>query len=399
MKILVVCQYYYPEPFKLTEICEELVKRGHIVTVLTGLPNYPDGVIPEAYRHKKLRNEIRNGVEIIRCFEIARKKGAVRLGINYLSFALSSTAEQRHIKNDFDIVFVYQQSPVIMAYPALKYKKRNKVPIYLYCCDIWPDSMKMYIRSEKNPFYKVVKWLSKRIYQNCELISVTSEPFIDYFINIHGIPRDRLTYLPQHSADVNMDLGSNEDNGICDFVFMGNIGIAQDIECILRAAKELKPFDGIKIHFVGDGSYACTAKQIVREEKLSDIVIFHGRHPVDKLSDFYRLADACLLTLKADSLVGLTMPSKLQGYMAAGKPIVGAINGAAQSTIRAANCGICVNAGDSHALAKAMMSIAEEKEKYKDCGKNAREYFLLHFTINRYIEQLEKNMSDVIGGK
>ena len=344
MKILVICQYYYPVMFKLVDICEDLVTRGHTVTVVTGLPNYPDGVIPEEYKDGKNREETHNGVKIIRCYEIARGHGPVRLGLNYISFMLSATRKLKQMRDCYDIIFVYQQSPVMMAYPAIRYKKRHNTPIYLYCCDIWPDSLKMYIHSEKNPIYKIVKLFSTKIYRSCNMVGVTSKPFIEYFNRVHGVSAEKLTYLPNHAEDNSRYPIETIDNGVVDFVFTGNIGIAQDIGCIIEAVDEIKDIPGFHVHFVGSGSYEETAKNLCHVKNLEKYITFHGRHPVEKMTQFYQLADYCLLTLKADSLVGLTMPSKLQGYMAAGKPVIAAINGAAREVIEEADCGISVDA-------------------------------------------------------
>ncbi|MCR3921088.1 MAG: glycosyltransferase family 4 protein [Firmicutes bacterium] len=169
---------------------------------------------------------------------------------------------------------------------------------------------------------------------------------------------------------------------------MGNIGIAQDIDCILDAVQKLKSDFNFKVHFVGDGSYLENSKLIVNEKGLSNHVVFHGRHPLDYMPKYYMLADACLLTLKGDSLVGLTMPSKLQGYMAAGRPVIGAINGAAQEVIKESKCGECVNASDSKALAKAMKDFIENPNKYKNCGNNGRKYFIDNFTKDIYMKKL-----------
>lgn len=388
MKILVVCQYYYPEQFRINDICEELVLEGHSVTVLTGLPNYPEGRIYPGYRWGKKRRETINGVNVIRSFEIARGNGAFRLGLNYLSYMLSASLKIFFMKKDFDLIFVYQLSPVTMAFPAIIGKKIAKLPIYLYSCDIWPDSMKNIISNENNIVYRLLKKFSAYIYSQSDGIGITSRPFIYYFNNVHSISIDKISYIPQHAEENYLSINKPEDNGVVDFVFMGNIGLAQDIYCILDAVQELKNDFSFKVHFVGDGSYLENSKLIVNEKRLSNHVIFHGRHPLDDMPKFYRLADACLLTLKGDSLVGQTIPSKLQGYMAAGRPVIGAINGAAQEVIRESECGVCVNAGDSKALAEVMKDFIENPGKYQKYGENGRKYFVDNFTKKIYMEKL-----------
>lgn len=392
MKILIVSQYYYPEQFRINDICEQLVQAGHSLTVLTGLPNYPTGKIPNEYRFGRKRKENINGVKIIRCFEIGRRKGAIGMILNYTSYMLSASIKALFLKKDFDIIYVYQMSPVTMALPAIIMKKRSKKPLYLYCCDIWPESIKNIISDENSFIFKIVKKFSKYIYSKCDAITVTSKPFIEYFNKEHSILSENISYIPQHAEDIYLQMDFTPENDITDFVFMGNIGIAQDIDCILNAAEKIKYIPNFKIHFVGEGSYLEKSKILVHEKGLQDIVVFHGRHPLEEMPYFYKLADACLLTLRADNLIGLTMPSKLQGYMAAGKTVIGAINGAAHEVINESQCGICVNAGDTSALSEAMKDFIENPFKYKACGENGKRYFINHFTKEKHMESLQKEL-------
>ena len=399
MKLLVVCQYYYPEQFRINDICEQLVQDGHTVTVLTGLPNYPVGKIPNNYRWGRKRKEVINGVNVVRSFEIGRKSGVIGMAMNYASYMISASIKALFLKKDFDIIFVYQLSPVTMALPGVVMKKLCKKPLYLYCCDIWPESMKIIISDDGRFIYKLVKKFSRYLYSKCDAITVTSQPFIKYFNKEHSIPTEKISYIPQHAEDIYTKMDFSPSDDITDFVFMGNMGIAQDIECILEAAEEIKNIPKFKIHFVGDGSFLEKSKTFVQAKGLNDIVVFHGRYPLEKMADFYKLADACLLTLKAENLIGLTMPSKLQGYMAAGKPVVAAINGAAQEIIKQSECGICVNASNSKELAEAMKDFIESPCKYKDCGENGRRYFEKHFTKHIFMEKLEEELNRLVEGK
>lgn len=396
MKILVVCQYYYPEQFRINDICEQLVKNGHQVTVLTGLPNYPTGHIPSEYKLGRKRKEIINGVEILRTFEIGRKSGVMGMALNYASYMLSASIKAIFFKKDFDCIFVYQLSPVTMALPGVVLKKITNKPLYLYCCDIWPESMKNILPNEDSLIFKVVKKFSTFLYSKCDEITVTSKPFIEYFNKEHKIPTGKISYIPQHAEDIYLEMDFSASNNMIDFVFMGNIGIAQDIDCILDATEMIKDTSNFKIHFVGDGSYLNKSKDIVKVKGLDNIIVFHGRHPLEQMPEYYKLADACLLTLKDENLIGLTMPSKLQGYMAAGKTVIGAINGAAQEVIDESQCGVCVNASNSKALAMAMKDFINNPEKYKSCGKNARDYFKKHFTKQIFIDKLEKKLNDLV---
>ena len=398
MKILAVCQHYYPENFQITPICEQLVQDGHEVTVLTGLPNYPKGEVPQEYK-KGHREETVHGVHIIRCFEIGRKIGVFHLAVNYASFCLSSLWKAGRLKERYDIVLSYQLSPVLMALPARKYAKKHRVPLFLYCCDLWPESLKVYIKSEKNPLFRVMKRVSRRLYCSCDRIAVQSVSFLSYLHWTHGVPQERMFYLPAFAdeAYLNMDLAA-EDNGTTDFVFLGNLGIAQDLTTVMHAIEKIKAVPDFKVHFVGDGSCLQEIKLFAKEHELEDVVTFYGRRPVEEMPKYYKLADACLLSLKADSQVGYTMPAKTQGYMAAGKPIIGMIDGSARQVIEEANCGVCVPADDIDGLANVMRDFISHPEKYNDCGENGRRYFRENFRKSIFMERLENEMEQLCEG-
>ena len=395
MKILTFCQYYYPEEFQITPICEQLVSDGHEVTVITGLPNYPTGIIPEEYRTGH-RDEILNGVRIIRCHEVGRKKGAIHLAMNYLSYVRSASRKVKKLSDDFDLIFVYQLSPVLMAIPALKYKKKNDIPLFLYCCDLWPESMKVYVSSEKNPIFKWVKRISQKVYRSADRIACQSTSFLPYMKNTHDISEERLVYIPAFADETYLTQDFTPKDDVVDFVFLGNLGIAQNLIEVLQAIEKIKDIPGFKVHFVGDGSALDKMKSFVAEHNLDSLITFYGRRPVEEMSKFYGMADACLVSLKADTQIGLTLPTKVQGYMAAGKPIIGMIDGSAQHVIRESGCGICVKAGDVDGLAAGMQDFIENRNKYRDCGDKAREYFKKNFRKDIFMNKLEEEFERLV---
>ena len=395
MKILVVCQYFCPEDFQINSICERLAQDGNEVTVLTGLPNYPSGIIADEYKHGKKRDELLYGVHVIRCFEIGRKKGVIGLAANYLSYCISATRQAKKLRDDFDIVFIYQLSPVLMAIPGLKYAKKHKVPTLLYCCDLWPESLKLYIAKERNIIYRVVKRLSTAIYSSCTMVACQSNSFLPYMKKTHALPEERLMYLPAFADEQYIHEDFTCENDEVNFVFMGNLGIAQDLMTVLAAIEMMKGVPGFIVHFVGDGSCLEKMKAFVRDKKMEGIVRFYGRRPVEEMPRFYKLADACLVSLDASNLTRLTLPSKVQGYMAAGKPIIGMIDGSAQEIIHESGCGVCVPAGDAAGLANAMRDFVMNKEAYKNCGIHGRAYFMQHFRKDAFFKSLYTTLDKV----
>lgn len=399
MKILIVSQYYYPEQFQINEIAPALVELGHSVTVLTGLPNYPKGEIYEGYKDAHKSREVINGVEVIRVKEHPRKKGALHLLWNYWSFVAKGNRKVKKLKEKYDIVLAYQLSPVTSAYPAIKYAKKHKVPLLLYCLDIWPESAQAQF-SSKNIFYKVIAKISRGIYQKSAHISVTSRPFIDYLNQENGISWDKMSYIPQHASTefLSLDLTA-EDNGVMDFMYAGNLGKGQRIDVIIRATEILKDRADFKVHLVGDGSQRAELEALTKECGVEDKVVFYGNQSRSDMAQYYKKADALLITLRGNNAVGDTMPGKLQMYMTTGKPIFGAINGAAKETIEESKCGKCVDSGDAEGLAMIMKEYIESPIDFASCGENAKQYFKTHFTKEIYMSALEQKIQELVEGK
>lgn len=407
MKILIVTQYYFPEQFQINEIAPELVKRGHDVTVLCGVPNYPKGVVYNGYatKNERLQAEAeyfrQTGVKVMHCNQISRGHNPLQLILNYFSFVCNSkTVIQKMVAAEeakYDIVLGYQLSPITSMYAALEYKKLTGVPVVYYTLDLWPVSAQSQIHNTKNPLYRLVARMSRHLYAGADKILVTSRPFIDYLHEVNNIPFDRMAYLPQHAGEEMLDMDLNaEENGIADFMFAGNIGAGQRIDVIIAAARILGPRPDYKIHIVGDGSKRMELEAEVVADGLQDNVVFYGNQKRTDMPSFYKKADALLITLRGNNEVGNTMPGKMQMYMTAGKPVLGAINGAANEVINESRCGSCVKAGDAEGLAVIMKDFIEHPESYKDCGKNARAYFKNHFTLELFMNGLERELNSLV---
>ena len=387
MRILIVSQYYYPEQFQINEIAPELVRRGHEVTVLTGRPNYPHGEIYPGY--ERVKQEEIEGVKVIRVPHHPRKHGPIHLLWNYVSFARQGIKAAKKLSEGSDIILAYQLSPVTSLYPAVTYKKKHGTPLLNYCLDIWPESAQAHLHSDKGPIYGAICIISKKLYQQCDHIAVTSRPFIDYLSEKNGVDPEKMSYIPQHAdaSYLSMNL-SAEENGIADFMFAGNLGKGQWIDVIIKAAKEIGD-KNFRIHIVGDGSVRTDLEKLTKELNVADKVIFYGNQKRNDMPDFYRKADALLITLRGNNFVGNTMPGKLQTYMSCGKPVFGAINGAAMEVIHESGCGKCVSAGDYKGLAQLMAEYIDYPERFSGCGEKATEYFRNHFTLKHYCDDLE----------
>ncbi len=396
MKILTVCQYYHPEPFRIHEVCEELVRRGHDVTVLTGLPNYPMGVIPEEYKGGQHRDETVGGVHVIRVKEHPRTPGKVGLARNYVSFVWHACLKALTMKKDFDVIFVYQLSPVLMAIPAYvaKWFSRTK-KIAIYCLDLWPASLESMGIARSSLFYRLMKSVSIRIYKGADRIGYTSRMFEKYFTDELGISGGRYIHIPQFAdelfSDVKKTDGSDDKESI-DFVFAGNIGMMQSVDTIIKAAAKVKD-ERIRWHIVGDGFALDDCKKLCDDMGLNDKVKFYGRLPVEEMPRFYGMADAMIVTLADNDLISYTLPGKIQSYMAAGRPILAAANGEIKTVIEESGCGYCAPAEDETEFARIADLMASSADRPGMSTASAK-YYDEHFTKKNHVDLIEQMLGE-----
>lgn len=394
MRILVISQYYYPEQFKINDICEDLVAKGHSVKVITGLPNYPFGKIFDGYKQKNKRNESINGVFIERCFLFARGESTIGLALNYLSFMVSASIKTYMMKEEYDLVLVYQLSPILMVIPGIIYKKKHKVPLYLYCLDLWPESLKVNIKNEENIIYKFIKYISTKIYQTSDMVGITSKPFSQYFKEVHQIDEIKLKYLPQHGNDIYPNL-NYEENSTINISYFGNIGRAQDFDLIINNIDKLN--DSIQLHIIGSGSEYYNLNQKIRDRSLSDKIILHGYKQRSELYELYSMTDICLLTLKSNSWIDKTLPAKMIEYLSTNKPILAIAEGAVQDLINESQCGYCVGFDRSSDLIDIINLLSTNKELRDRLGMNGRSYFDKNFTKEIFMKKLEEQLNHLIG--
>jgi glycosyltransferase involved in cell wall biosynthesis len=396
MKILIFCQYFYPEQFLINEIVQELTQEGHKVTVITGLPNYPSGVIEKSYKNNKRKYETIFDANIIRCPIIARGKNKAQLLLNYLSYMFLAKREAMKLSDDYDVVMLYEMTPITQAYPAIKYCNKKQKKLFMYNCDLAPMCGEEYL-GKKGIFASIYGKFSSWAMNGCDIIGVTSKSFIEYNHKINGVPIEKMIYLPQHASDTMSNLNmKSTDNGIADFMFAGNIAGGTGIETIVQAAKELKSRNDFIIHIVGSGSKLNELKQLVHSEELEEKFVFHGRFPMSEMPKLYKIADALLITLRPGQI---TVPSKLQTYMTTGKPIFGAMDGSGKDVIEDSKCGKCVSAGDYKGLAQLMKSFIENQNLYYRAGINGKEYFLANYTKKHYMNSLIGILQEMAGNK
>lgn len=390
MKILVVCQYYYPEPFKVHDVCEALAEKGHEVDVVTGFPNYPMGIIYDGYKNGAHRDEIINGVNVHRVFTVGRRSGFIWRIANYYAYSLAASRYVSKLKDDYDVVFSYQLSPVLMAKAGLKYKKKHRKKLLLYCLDLWPDSLTLGGIKKGSFIYNHYKKVSQKIYNGADRILVSSNMFKKYHDEMFGIRGEKIEYLPQYAEDVFCP-GEPGKRDFLKITFAGNIGTTQSIETILYAAEKLKD-EKIEFHFYGDGSGLEALTDIAKNHLKLHNVTFHGRISLEEVPEKYAESDALIVTLSDNPVLSMSFPGKIQTYMAAGKPIIAAVNGEAAHIIKDARCGFCTDAENVDGLVECIKSFSQADKTV--LGENARKYYEANFQkddfIDKLISELEK---------
>lgn len=398
MRILATCQYGWPEPYPSLYPMEEMAKRGHYIHAVTGTPNYPMGEIFDGYEHNKIKEEEHNGIHITHVPVIPRKHDPVHRMLNYHSYPITAKKKLMQLDGGYDVVFANQSSPVMMVDPAIAYARKWNKKVVMYCMDLWPASLCIGGIKRNSAFYNFYWNISKRIYQSVDVILVTSRMFKDYFVSEFDLPEEKIDYLPQYALAEFDNIPEQETKKTTDFVFAGNIGAAQNLEVVLRAAKIMedeKIVDyGKKIifHIVGDGQQLNHLKNYAREKRIENVV-FHGRKPSEEMPKYYAMADAMLVTMLSDSLISLTLPAKVQSYMAAGKPIIACADGETANVIKESGCGFCARADKEKDLVKVIKGFIKNNNR-AELGRKARDYYTATFSREKVMDKLESILAE-----
>jgi colanic acid biosynthesis glycosyl transferase WcaI len=396
--VLIVTQYFWPESFRITDLARALRERGHEIVVLTGLPNYPHGRLFEGYGVGGPWFETVDDIPVIRVPLLPRGDGkGWRLAANYASFAASATAfGLSRLPHDFDVVFVYEVSPVTVALPAIALRRLRSVPVVLWVQDLWPHNVSATGGVRSKRLLAAISWLTRWIYARCDVVLAQSRAFIEP-LQAHGVSPDRLSYLPNWAEVLYepMELGPDAPEravlpqGFL-VVFAGNIGVSQDFGTILAAAERLREHPDIHWVVLGDGRMRHWVEREVVKRGLGGIVHLLGQHPVETMPRYFALADALLISLRHDALYSMVVPSKLQSYMACARPVIAALDGEAARIVRESQGGLVVGAEDAEALAGAVLRISTmTSDERREMGDRNRRYFEDHFQRDRLVSDLE----------
>ncbi|AHB08133.1 hypothetical protein U875_24530 [Pandoraea pnomenusa 3kgm] len=402
MRVLVVSQHFHPEGFPINHICELLAGQVESVTVLTGQPNYPEGRVFKGYRAWGFgRERLGENVDVVRVPVVPRGPGGpLRLVANYLSFigAAAIFGPLRLWGKPADVIFVYAPSPLLQALPAILLKWIKKAPMVLWVQDLWPESLSATGFVKQPTLLRMVEYVVRYIYRHTDVILVQSDEFVGSVAN-YAPGKDIRVHYNSVSPQMIPTIGATEPSPVealspdrFNVVFAGNFGKAQALDTILDAAALLKARDDIRFVLIGSGSESAHVAARVAAEKLDNVVLT-GRFAPDRMAGVFAHASALLASLRRDPIMSLTVPSKVPVYLATGKPVIAAMDGAGARVISDAQAGIACPAEDPQALAQAVLTLAQSSVAQRQVmGEQGKRYYADRFEANRLVRDLVSHL-------
>lgn len=397
LRILIVSQYFPPEPMRVGDLARGLRERGHEVTVLTSFPSYPYERLYDGYKMKLVQREEYYGVNVIRVPHYpSYSRSRIKRALNYLSFALSGSILGVFLVGRPDRVLVFQNSPFTMTIPAAVVRGLRGGSLFVWVQDLWPDTLESLNIVRNRLALGALRTLVRTVYRRCERILVQSRGFIPA-IEAYGIPRDRIEYLPNWAEDVYQVVpvdgefmrAENLPEGFR-VVFAGNVGVAQGLDVLLDAADRLRHIPEIRFVVIGGGSMSREIVEDARRRGLGNVT-FKGLQPVEKMPKYFAAADALLVQLKGSPPFARTIPGKLQSYMACGRPILAALAGSGADVVAEAGAGVVCRPDDAAALSEAVLALWRmTKEDRERMGASARRYYEQYFARQIILSRLEE---------
>lgn len=400
--ILVISQCFHPQQFRINDICTEWIKRGYKVTVIAGIPNTPQGQYYKGYGPFKNTRENYNGINIIRIPVIPRGSNSIMLALNYLSFVVSGFFWQLFSKLKADSVFIFEVSPMTQALPGVWYAKKRKIPSYIYVQDLWPETIEAVTSINNKHILGLLGKMVDYIYKRCTCIFTTSKSFIKSISN-RGVPVEKIEYWPQYPEDFYKVLEKQEtseipSDGRYNIIFTGNIGKAQGLEVLPKTALLIKDNNmdkDIRFNIVGDGRYKDEFIKIIDSMNISDMFNFIPQQHPTKIPELLAASDIAFLCLKDQPLFEMTVPAKLQSYMACGMPIVASVAGETKRIIEGAECGLCNLPGDAEGLFHNIIRFFNmTDEELEILGINSKEYCNNNFNKVELLNTMDKYLQD-----
>ena len=396
MKILVFSQYFYPENFRINTLCRELVCRGHEVTVLTGYPQYPVGKIYDGYGFDIPYEKEWEGVRIERLKVHPRGDNAFGMLHNMVDYVRLANRWVKQNREEYDAVYVFEVSPVTVGLPAVTYKKKFRVPMFFNLQDLWPENVEEVLGIRFPPVIWMINQIVDRIYDVSDKILCSSRSFVEN-LKERGVAEEKLVFWPQFCQKPDLQNSQKPEiysEDTFNIVFAGNIGDAQGLDLLVEAARELKGC-GIRWYLVGDGRAKAGLQQLVEDYCVTDDVVFVGRVSEEEANRYVRFADFAYLSFRNNKIFDMTLPAKLQTYLACGTPILAAAGGESTQLIMENKCGVVCPAELGPLVMAAKNAKNLSKEERTKMAEAALVCYSNYFTMDRLVNQLIEIMGEV----
>lgn len=399
-RLLIISQYFYPEQFRINDLCKEWVKRGYDVTVVTGIPNYPAGKFFKGYSWVKRRKEEYEGIHIVRLPLIPRGNSSLMLALNYISFVISGWFWSYFTKIEADKVFIFEVSPMTQALLGVWYKKKKKIPCYIYVQDLWPENVEIVTGIHNRKIIRAIDKMVDYIYKNCNVIFATSPSFVKRIEERESAwkkKKSKVRYWPQYAEEFykpvpRKKLPDMPEDDSFKIVFTGNIGYAQGLDILPKAAAILKE-KAVNCSFIiiGDGRYRETLEKEIRSAGVQNMFHMLGRKKPEEIPAYLAWCDVAFISFADNPLFEMTIPAKLQSYMACGMPILAAASGETKRIVREAECGMVCELGNAKALAESIyLMVKTGTEILEEMSKGARRYYCREFNRANLLDKIGK---------
>ncbi len=393
--LLVISQCFYPEPFRINDMAAEWVRRGYRVTVVTGIPTYPEGRFYPGYSLSRKRRDVYEGAEVIRLPIFPRGRSSAGLVLNYLSFVVSGWFFKTFSRVRADLVFSFEGSPMTQVKVGCWYAKKHRVPHFLYVQDLWPENVEFITGIHSRLVIGPIDRMVDRIYRQTDRILVTSPAFREAVIGRkHPVPPEKVFYWPQYAEDFyrpaeKRPVPEIPEDGTFKVIFTGVVGYAQGLEVLPETARLLKG-EAVRFVVVGGGRYLDEFGKELEKQGVKEMFTLIPRQPPERIPALLACCDAGFISFKKTPLFEKTIPAKLQSYMACAVPVLASAGGETERVIREAGCGMVSPTGDARALARNLLEMKASPARLEQMGARGRAYFERHFARKERMDQMDR---------
>jgi len=409
MHIVYISQYFPPEmgapAARVYELSRTWTKKGHKVTVLTGFPHHPTGIVPPKYRGRFLMKESNDGINLIRTFVYATpNKAVVKRTLSYLSFMLSATLFTPFLLKTCDLI-IATSPQFFTAIAGFFISRMKRRPFVFEVRDLWPQSIVTVGAIRNRLIISLLEKIEMYLYRKSSHIVGVTDSTKDILVE-RGIPQEKIKIV-KNGVNLDMFRPEPKENWVREkyglrgkFVvsYIGTMGMAHGLEVVLKAAHQLQSEEDIVFLFVGEGARKDSLIEIKQDMRLGN-VLFVGEKPRKLIPDFLAASDACLVHLKEAPLFKAVVPSKIFEIMAAARPIILGLEGECQALIKSAGAGLFMKPENFHQLVQCIMQLYNDKWLCEDLGQNGRRYVVRNFSREKLAADYEDLLIKICNGK